>query len=834
MSEETDEFEQDELTEHQKNNEHVGAEIAENINYIDTEKSNEDQHGDTNKSQEINAMSNDNKTENLVRSAIDATTVNMMICNSDFEIVYANEAVLNMFRNREEVLARRFPGFKADELIGRCIDVFHVDPSRQRHALAAAKAGAKVDGEITIENITLEIKGTSMFDDGGNFEGAVVEWNDITEKRKSENEMLRLKTAIDSTTVNLMICDKDFNVVYANQSVLAMLTYRQDTLAKRFPGFKADELIGRNIDVFHVNPAHQRHVLDQAKDGRLVEGAIVIDDVTFEIKGTSMVDSKGNFAGSVVEWNDITEELKLQQEMLRLKSAIDGSDINLMMCDENFKIVYANDAVLSMFRHREIQLQKRFPGFKADALIGTCIDDFHVHPPHQRDVLEHAKGKVVSGSLNLEGIELEIKGTSIYDNDGVFTGSVVEWKDVTDQKFAEAQVERLINSVTDGDFSQRIDDSALSGFMQDLSSKVNQLVDVISKPISSLKDSLQLMASGDLTVSLDGDYKGDLKEMQDAFNGTLNKLLTVVTEVNQATGSISTASAEISEGNTDLSQRTESQASSLEETASSMEEMTATVKQNADNAGQANTLAAGARDLAEQGGQVVRQAVKAMNEISMSSRKISDIISVIDEIAFQTNLLALNAAVEAARAGEQGKGFAVVAGEVRSLAQRSAGAAKEIKSLIQDSGEKVKEGSRLVDTSGETLDEVVAAFSKVNDIISEISAASQEQSLGITQVNKAISSMDEMTQQNAGLVEEAAAAAQSLNEQAQGLRDVMSFFETGETYKDPRDQRREAVGSMNKAAPAAPAAQSTHQSSGKITPSQSSDKNSSDDEWSEF
>jgi len=238
---------------------------------------------------------------------------------------------------------------------------------------------------------------------------------------------------------------------------------------------------------------------------------------------------------------------------------------------------------------------------------------------------------------------------------------------------------------------------------------------------------------------------------------------------------------EISQGNANLSQRTEQQSSSLEETASSMEQMTSTVKQNADNAGQANQLATAARDQAEKGGAVVGNAVKAMADINESSKKIADIISVIDEIAFQTNLLALNAAVEAARAGEQGRGFAVVATEVRSLAGRSATAAKEIKGLIQDSVRKVGDGSLLVTQSGQTLEQIVLSVKKVSDIVAEIAAASREQSSGIEQVNKAVMQMDEMTQQNAALVEQATAASQSMADQARELTAMMEKFQVGES-----------------------------------------------------
>jgi methyl-accepting chemotaxis protein len=254
-----------------------------------------------------------------------------------------------------------------------------------------------------------------------------------------------------------------------------------------------------------------------------------------------------------------------------------------------------------------------------------------------------------------------------------------------------------------------------------------------------------------------------------------------IREVRDSTGAIASASSQIASGNLDLSARTEAQASSLEETAAAMEELTSTVKQNADNARQANQLVVSASSHAVKGGEVVGQVVQTMGAITESSRKIADIIGVIDGIAFQTNILALNAAVEAARAGEQGRGFAVVATEVRNLAQRSAAAAREIKDLIVDSGNKVEAGSKLVDSAGATMQDIVVSVQRVADLMGEIASASQEQSQGIAQVNATVTQMDDATQQNAALVEEAAAAAQSLQDQAGRLAQVVSVFKLEET-----------------------------------------------------
>ncbi len=311
--------------------------------------------------------------------------------------------------------------------------------------------------------------------------------------------------------------------------------------------------------------------------------------------------------------------------------------------------------------------------------------------------------------------------------------------------------------------------------------------------VDECNDVMNRLAEGDLSTFMEGDYSGEFGALRDAVNASIENVKNMVEKIRDGAVSISMAASEISNGNADLSQRTEEQASSLEETASSMEEMTSTVKSSTDHARQANQLARGAREQAELGGGVVSKAVDAMSEINKASKKIAEIIGVIDEIAFQTNLLALNAAVEAARAGEQGRGFAVVAAEVRNLAQRSAEAAKEIRSLIKDSGEKVEEGSRLVGDSGKTLEEIVTSVKKVSDIIAEIAAASEEQYAGIEQVNKAISQLDEVTQQNAALVEEASASSEAMDEEASSLRDLVSFFNIGDQDESSSEHQVHAL-----------------------------------------
>ncbi|MCK9395531.1 MAG: methyl-accepting chemotaxis protein [Methylobacter sp.] len=471
----------------------------------------------------------------------------------------------------------------------------------------------------------------------------------------------------------------------------------------------------------------------------------------------------------------MTSERKAADETLRVKIALDNVSTGVMIADNERNIIYANKSVIEILRKSEAESGRQLPKFSIDTLVGANMDDFHKSPSDQAKMLSSLTGTYEAGMV-MGSRSMQVIANPVINEQGQRLGTVAEWHDRTDEVMAENEVAAIVGAAAMGDFSMRFDLEGKEGFFRHLGEDINRLMHTSETGLNEVARVLNALSRGDLTETITSDYSGTFGRLKDDANATVEKLKDIISQIKDAADGIDTGTKEIASGNNDLSHRTEQQAASLEQTAASMEELTSAVRHNAQNAQHANRLAIDASDIAGKGVEVVGRVVMTMNDINESSRKIGDIISVIDDIAFQTNILALNAAVEAARAGEQGRGFAVVAIEVRNLAQRAATAAGEIKDLINDSVDKVSGGSKLVTQAGLTMEEIVASIHGVTDMMAEITAASAEQGSGIEQVNQAIAQMDDVTQQNAALVEQAAAAAESLEEQAQNLVVTVSSF----------------------------------------------------------
>jgi methyl-accepting chemotaxis protein len=767
--------------------------------------------------QDVTAMRESSDKAVQLQGAIDQSGTPQVMINRDFIITYANKATLELMQKHEPTFQKKYPGFSAsaEKIMGTCIDVFHANPAHQRKLLNdPSNLPWKTD--ITVEHLRFELNVTAINDAAGNYIGNSLEWQDVTNVREQENKTAQLQGAIDQSGTAQVMIDRDFIITYANKATLDLMQKHEPTFQKKYPGFSAsaEKIMGTCIDVFHANPAHQRKLLNDPSNLPWTTD-ITVEHLRFELNVTAINDASGNYIGNSLEWLDVTEARLRATEVGRLSSAVEGMTTNVMMADTKGNIVYMNPSVEAMFRRREMQLRTALPAFNADKIIGTNFDAFHKNPAHQQNLLGNPANLPFNVDIAVGGLEFNLTAIGLQDQEGTHLGTAVQWIDSTEEKDAQRQIEGLITAAIRGELDTRINTEEYQGFMKVLGENINKLMDNIVEPITSAINVTQGLAKGDLSQNMDGEYGGEFLALANAVNESMNNLRNMVGEIRNASTNVFSAAREIAQGNNDLSQRTEAQAASLEQTASAMEELTTTVQLNAENANEAAKLSTGVMEKASNGSEVVVNAVGAMQEIDKSSTQIADIIGVIDEIAFQTNLLALNAAVEAARAGEQGRGFAVVAAEVRNLAQRSAAAAKEIKGLIKNSVAAVGKGTMLVDETGKTFAELVKAVQEVVVMISDIASASKEQSAGITEVSQAVAQMDEITQQNAALVEEATASSKAMEEQSQELIEQVSFFQTDE-HQDAivapiTGHRASAPVASRRAAPSAKRASTTNQ-----------------------
>ena len=488
-----------------------------------------------------------------------------------------------------------------------------------------------------------------------------------------------------------------------------------------------------------------------------------------------------NKAARDAEIADAAETLRTNREAAaesqRIVQALDTASSSVVLADNHHHILYLNRTAQTLFTRSAADLQQELPSFNPAQLIGAPLAVFQRSgtPPALMQSVSSSNGETLR--LTIGGRIFKVVVNPVLDDDDTRLGTVLEWTDMTEEERAERQIEHLVGQAVAGELAARIDTRALGdGFLQRLGAGINQVLDSIAAPIRELKPVIEGLAHGNLDGRMRGHYAGDFAALSDATNSSLESLSATLGEIRTVSGAIHGAASEISIGNQDLSKRTENQAENLQRTLRNMVAITDTVHENAEHSRDADKLAQRARVQATEGGEVIGSAVLAMKDISKTSQKIADIISMIEEIAFKTNVLALNAAIEAARAGAQGRGFAVVASEVRNLAERSAQAAQEITALIEDSSQAVARGSQLVTASGSTLNEIIESVQQVSELIGQIATASVQQSGSLQEIREAITRIDDGTQQNAALVEETAACSLSLDDHAQSLFALVGRF----------------------------------------------------------
>lgn len=516
--------------------------------------------------------------------------------------------------------------------------------------------------------------------------------------------------------------------------------------------------------------------------------SIAAGNLNNEISRTHSGDAVDNLLGALDSMQEslrtqIESEKKIATEAGRIKQALDNVATNVIVTDSADKIIFSNKSMTRMLSEIQNDIQSVNSGFSLNTLIGMPLQALGTSPVSSTDSIHPDEVKL--GSRTFRQVI-----SPVVDEKGHQIGSVSEFIDRTQQIAVEKEVQNIVNAAKNGDLDHLIQLEGKNGIFLRLSESINQLVEINRSIIKDTIDVVSAMEHGDLTKRITKDYDGAYGELKRYINRTSSRLTEIINGIQNASDNVASGSGRITQGNQSLSQRTAEQSSSLEHTAASMEEINGAVKNNAINAEEANRLAAEMRDQAETSGQVVVQAIDAMEQINSSSSKMSEIIGVINEIAFQTNLLALNAAVEAAHAGDQGKGFAVVASEVRNLAQRSGEAAKEIATLIEDSAHKVSTGRKLVNNTGQSLDEIVVMVNRVSSVIAEIATANNEQSIGIDQVNMAMVRIEKGTQENAKMVDDISKSSTSLDGEASELAGLVDFFKLSDNHDHSANHMR--------------------------------------------
>jgi methyl-accepting chemotaxis protein len=562
----------------------------------------------------------------------------------------------------------------------------------------------------------------------------------------------------DGLAACVMIADADGVIRVMNAALRRMFVEAAADIRTVLPDFDVETVIGSRFDRFHRRPAHQRQIIEALQGTHVAE--IRLGGRCLRLAATPL--------GFVVEWQDLTALKAAEIREQRMRATIDAVGTRLMIADEDDRIVYVNQALVRMFRRVQRQLRERFPHFDAERLLGQSIDIFHRDPARQRMLLRALQAPH-RASIEVAGVRFDLDAQAIRDADGRYLGAFVGWDNMT-------TMHDLVQGVADGDLGRRLDADEFDGTMATLAQQLNTMLDQIAAPLGEAATVVKAMAAGDLRQRMQGHYRGAFAELQQAVNQATAVTADIVGAIRHSAGEVLQAADELAAGSGELCTRTEQQAASIEESAASIEELTTVVQGNSGRLAHTADCSLDTAAAAKRGGEVVADVHQAMQDIVDSSRQITEIVSMIDGIAFQTNLLALNAAVEAARAGDQGRGFAVVASEVRALAQRSAQSAKQIRTLIEESNRRIATGLARSREAGEQLRHIVGGIETMTTTLAEVAASSRGQAGGIDEINHAVGQMDRFTQQNGALVEESTATARALQELARRLAGEVAHF----------------------------------------------------------
>ena len=699
------------------------------------------------KTEEIESLKSKltNSREELAakRAMVENSPTNILLANTDLEITYVNPASSRTLKTLEHLLP-----IKVDEIEGQSIDIFHSDPGYQRRILSNDK-NLPHRAVIEVGDEKLDLLVSACYGDDGEYLGPMVTWEIVTEKLKLEERNADYTNQIEAISAAQAVIEfeVDGTIVTANENFLNAM------------GYTLGEIQGKHHRIF-VDPAYANSSEYAAFWEKLGNGisqsgeyrrfAKDGSEIWIQARYGALVDPNGKTYKVVKYASDITKAVKARQEAAQMQAIVHNAPTNILLADLDGTITYMNPASDKTLRTIESALPT-----PVDQLVGSSYDLFHKNPAHQRKLLADPKNLPHEAEIEFAGEWLSLVAAAIYDDNGEYTGPMVAWELITDQKEAARR--------------EQENQERERQTQQDLRSKVDQLLSVVNAA-----------ANGDLTKEVTVTGEDAVGELADGLKKMLGDLRDIISQVVDGAAQFTEGSRVVSESAQTLAEGAQTQSASVEQMSASIEELTRSIDAVKDNAGEANKVATETTDLAKNGGSAVKKSVEAMERIKSSSSQISEIIQVISEIASQTNLLALNAAIEAARAGEHGLGFAVVADEVRKLAERSSEAAKEISTLIKESTQRVEEGAVLSEQTGESLAQIIEGVEGTAKRIAEIADATVEQAQNAGEVSSAILQVSEVTEQSAAGGEQMASSSEELGAQAASLRELVSRFKLEE------------------------------------------------------